>query len=175
MFEVFFTADLHLNHNKEFIYKARGFNSVEEMNFSIIENINKNVKFDDEIWILGDLLLGDSLSGVKLLKEINGYKHIIFGNHCTLRRQEYYKYLLRTEIHGYADLVRFKKQSLYLSHYPVIMSNGNEKVPVCLHGHTHSSNPLEYIQFNCINVGLDAWDCRPVHIDTIKELIKNKG
>lgn len=35
---IYFTADLHFGHNKEFIYKKRGFNSVDEMNNKIIEN-----------------------------------------------------------------------------------------------------------------------------------------
>lgn len=35
---MYFTSDLHLNHDKEFIYKNRGFNSINEMNNTIIRN-----------------------------------------------------------------------------------------------------------------------------------------
>lgn len=175
MSHIYFTSDLHIGHNKEFIYKKRGFDSIEEMNEVIIERINDEVLFEDEVWILGDLIMGDNETNIDFIKRIEGYKHILIGNHDTLRRQDLYKTLNRTEVHGYADIIKYRKDIFYLSHYPVILNNGVEKTPYCLHGHTHSVNPTEYIQFSCINVGLDAWDCRPVQIDTIKELIKKKG
>ena len=48
--DIWFTSDLHLSHNKEFLYKPRGFSSVEEMNETIIENWNSLVSWDDEVW-----------------------------------------------------------------------------------------------------------------------------
>lgn len=32
--ETFFIADTHFNHDREYIYKVRGFNSVQDMNSS---------------------------------------------------------------------------------------------------------------------------------------------
>ena len=34
---IYLTSDLHLNHNRGFIYEPRGFHSVEEMNEAIID------------------------------------------------------------------------------------------------------------------------------------------
>ena len=34
---IWLTSDLHFFHNREFVYKPRGFNSVEEMNEKIIQ------------------------------------------------------------------------------------------------------------------------------------------
>ena len=34
---IWFSSDLHFNHNRQFIYQARGFEILEEMNQTIIE------------------------------------------------------------------------------------------------------------------------------------------
>ena len=34
---IYFTSDLHFNHNKDFIYQARGFENIEEHNKTIVE------------------------------------------------------------------------------------------------------------------------------------------
>ena len=74
---IYFTSDLHLNHDKEFIYKERGFSSVEEMNTAIINNINETLTEGDELFILGDLMLGDNAVGIELLKAIQSPVSII--------------------------------------------------------------------------------------------------
>ena len=51
---IWFTSDLHFNHDKEFLYKPRGFHNVIEMNESIIEVYNKFISKDDIVYILGD-------------------------------------------------------------------------------------------------------------------------
>ena len=48
MSDIFFTSDLHLNHNKGFIYEPRGFSNCHEHSLGIIDNINQVVKEDDE-------------------------------------------------------------------------------------------------------------------------------
>ena len=57
MGNIFLTSDLHFGHNKEFIYKVRGFNSIEEMNEAIIERWNSVVNNDDDVYVLGDFIL----------------------------------------------------------------------------------------------------------------------
>ena len=37
MEKIWITSDLHFGHDREFIWKARGFNSIEEMNETIIQ------------------------------------------------------------------------------------------------------------------------------------------
>ena len=46
MSKIWLTSDLHFLHNKEFLYKPRGFDSVEEMNEAIIERHNVLVEED---------------------------------------------------------------------------------------------------------------------------------
>lgn len=174
MGEIFFTADLHFCHNKDFIYNSRGFNSIEEMNEKIVDNFKSEIGSTDELYILGDLMLNDNEKGLELIASIPGFKWIIIGNHDTQSRIEAYRSLENCDVIGFSSLKKIsKRNSFYLSHYPTITSNGMEKAPICLHGHTHSKDPLEYSHFNCVNVGLDAWDCKPVHIEQIYNIKLN--
>ena len=55
---IYLTSDLHFNHNKEFVYAARGFSNVQEMNEDIIQTWNGIVTMEDDIYVLGDMCLG---------------------------------------------------------------------------------------------------------------------
>ena len=57
MGKIFITSDWHLNHSQPFIWQARGFNSVEEMNSELIRRHNKLVTADDDVYVLGDLFI----------------------------------------------------------------------------------------------------------------------
>ena len=56
---IWIISDTHFNHNKEFLYSPRGFNSVEEMNHAIVTLWNECVNDDDIVYHLGDVCLGD--------------------------------------------------------------------------------------------------------------------
>ena len=43
---VWFTSDLHLGHNKPFLYEPRGFKNIQEHDNAIIENWNIHVKYN---------------------------------------------------------------------------------------------------------------------------------
>ena len=55
---IYFTSDLHLNHARIIELANRPFGSVEEMNDTIIGNINDTVGADDTLWVLGDVCMG---------------------------------------------------------------------------------------------------------------------
>ena len=177
---IYFTSDTHFNHNREFIYIPRGFSSIEEHDNIIIQNFNQIISSDDDLYILGDLMLGDNTYGLKCLKKLNGKLHIVYGNHCTDVRKELYKTLPNVvEILGYAGMLKYKKWRFYLSHYPTITDNLNDfskpwEQIKCLYGHTHqktnfyNDNPLLY------HVGVDSHNCYPVSIDQVVEDIENK-
>ena len=78
MAKFWFTSDLHFGHNKEFLYKPRGFENIVDHDETIIKNWNELVAPNDTIFILGDLMLNDNNYGMNCLKQLNGYKHIIY-------------------------------------------------------------------------------------------------
>lgn len=55
---IFIVSDLHLGHSKDFIYGARGFENVEDMNETIIRKWNEVVNYEDDVYVLGDLVMG---------------------------------------------------------------------------------------------------------------------
>ena len=82
---IYFSSDYHFNHNREFIYQARGFPNIEEMNEAIVQRHNEIVKPEDIIYVLGDLCLGggseEALQKNKeLIERLNGTLYIIRGN-----------------------------------------------------------------------------------------------
>lgn len=178
---IYFTSDLHFNHDKEFIYKPRGFNSVEEMNNAIINNWNNIVTDDDLTYVLGDLILGGNSGterGLDLIKQLRGEIKIILGNHDTKARTEAYKTLPNVTSILYADRLKYNGYSFFLTHFPCITSNlEKETLKQCtinLFGHTHSKDKF-YLEYPFMyNVALDAHDNKPVWIENILQNLKNK-
>lgn len=176
---IYFTSDLHFCHDREFIYKPRGFNTVWEMNNTIMKNWNNLIEYDDTVYILGDLMLNDNEEGIELLKNLNGKKKIIFGNHCTNTRIELYKNLPNTEVRGWADRLDYNGYHFYLSHYPTLTSNldGGRSLKqriLNLFGHTHSKDKFYQDNPTMYNVALDAHNNTPVSIEQIIEDMKAK-
>lgn len=178
---IYFTADLHFGHNKEFIYKKRGFNSVDEMNNKIIENWNNIIKDNDEIYIIGDLMLCDNKTGIELYNQLKGKKYIIWGNHDTSERVKLYKQQPNTTYLGYSTCIKYNKLKFLLSHYPTftnscvnITNELNNKILINLYGHTHQNNNFYEDNPYMYHIGLDSHNCQPVSIDNIIKDISNK-
>lgn len=167
MKNIYLISDLHFNHDKEFIWKARGFNSVEEMNESIVKSFNEIVQDDDIVYILGDLMMG-FLTEEKWLPQLNGEIHYIIGNHDTTNRLKYYEEL-GFICEGYATVIQYKHHSFYLSHYPTLVQNTTDDRIHNIHGHTHSTNFREFLL--SFNVAVDAIK-KPISIEEIYEIVK---
>ena len=167
---VWFTSDLHLGHDKEFVWKARGFDSVQEMNESIIENINMCVNEQDTLYILGDLALCPIEEAKYWLSQIKcSNVVVIVGNHDTDTRLKLYEEL-GFKIQFGARL-RYDKYHFFLSHYPTLTANpGEDKLTLAhinLFAHTHQTYKIgDHSKFS-YNVGMDAHSCRPIDIETI--------
>lgn len=174
---IYLSSDLHLEHDKDFIYKPRECESVDEMNRTIIYNFNKIVKPDDDLYLLGDSIMGKLEPAIDLFKQLNGKIHLIWGNHDTLRRQKAMSKCENVvEVLGYSNVLKFHKYHFYLSHYPAATANFDINEPLtkkvlCLSGHTHSKNLFE--PFGSLNVSVDAHYCYPLSIETAIELFKN--
>ena len=177
---IYFTSDLHFCHNKSFLFTPRGFDNVEDMNKAIVENWNNIITDEDEIYVLGDLMLNDNVEGMRLLSSLNGKIHIILGNHDTDARLQLYMNVHNIEDMCYSTIIKYNKYHFYLSHYPSLTSSMRDEKPVkhCLinlHGHTHQDvnflfeeNPFIY------HVGVDSHNCSPVSVEEVIRDIENK-
>lgn len=173
MGKLFFTSDLHFNHDREFIYQPRGYNGIAEMNQGIINNWNSVVSDDDTVYVLGDLMLGgfDSIQpGLDLIKQLKGHIHVIIGNHDTDNRINAYKTLENITSVEFGNRFKYQGRSFFLSHYPTEVSNLDSDAYSCtinLHGHTHSKEKFNMGKPYQYNVALDAHNCFPVDIEEI--------
>lgn len=166
---IYLTSDLHFSHQRNFLYEPRGFSSIEEHDAAIIKNWNEIVTPDDEVFILGDLVMNDTESGIKKLAQLNGQLNIIFGNHDTDRKIGFYEKLPNVTLVGWSTLIKSGKWSFYLCHFPTMVDNFEERHKFyCLHGHTHDQNKFQFIKNCCYNVALDAHNNKPVSIEQIK-------
>ena len=176
---IFLTSDLHLGHDKDFVVQARGFETVEEMNAEIIRRWNERVYPDDDVYVLGDLTLGDVEEGIRLIAKLNGYLHIMRGNHDTDKKVERYLELPNVVSVQYADVLKYGKAVFWMGHYPTITANYDDDKPwakhiVCLFGHTHQEQPFYNDNPYMYNVGMDAHNCIHITIDEIVADIRKK-
>lgn len=178
--KIWISSDLHLCHNKSFLYEPRGFHSVQEMNKKIIENFNEVVAPNDDLYLLGDLLLGGAEnldSGLEMLSWLNGRLHLIRGNHDSDKRWAAYKTLSNVVEMETAMFLRYKKYHLYLSHFPTFCANYDDKglkhctISIC--GHSHTQNPLADIDKGIIfHAEVDSNNCYPWNIEDIVSILK---
>ncbi len=178
MGNIWLTSDFHFNHDKEFIYKPRGFNTIEEMNIAILSNFNSIISSEDDMYILGDLCLGKDLEkNKKLISSLNGSLHIIRGNHDTDNRIEMYKECPNVVEIENALYFKYNNYHFFLSHFPCFTGNLSKEhlkqLTLNLYGHTHQKTNL----FNdsvpyMYHVGVDSHDYMPVSIDEIIKTIE---
>ena len=182
--KIYLTSDWHFNHDREFIWKVRGFSSVQEMNETIIQRHNALVRPDDDVYVLGDSALGGGdewiLATNKILIErLNGRLHIIRGNHDTDRRVAMYESC--KNVVGpvlYADMLHYKGYHFYLSHFPTLTCNlEKESLKQCtcnLFGHTHQTTNFHFDMPYLYHVGVDSHNCYPISLDDIIQEMNNK-
>ena len=115
------------------------------MNEALIERWNSVVGPEDEVYVLGDLMLGME-DNIKYVKQLKGLIHVILGNHDTTPRIELYNNCHNIIEVVYSTQIKYNKQVFYLSHYPCLCANYDDDKPlkakvinVCGHAHTFDS------------------------------------
>ena len=175
---IYLTSDLHLGHSNIIKHCKRPFNSVQEMNDKLINNINNMVRPNDELYILGDLYFGEkqTTNTFEYAKKIKcKHIHLIKGNHDMSikdmnKLNEEYKVF--ETIKTYAE-IKYNNSKFILCHYPFMDNAWNRAMhgSFDLHGHIHSNNSYNEEQKNSgilrYDVGVDANDYYPVLLDNI--------
>jgi len=173
MGKIFVTSDTHFNHNKDFIYGARGFQTVDEMNETIIANWNSIVTDEDTVYMLGDVLMEEDLqAGLRLVSRLKGNKYLAFGNHDTEARIKAFQ-----TNHFFKEInlgfrIKYGKKTYILTHYPTVTANGEDTRTVNLFGHTHQNSNFFENRPYMYHVGMDSHNCTPVLLDDVIKEIK---
>ena len=170
----YFTSDLHFFHDKEFIYKPRGFNSEEEMRYAYLAEIKNTVKENDNLHIVSDVCLGQDLDKIKeVLSSLPGKIHIYIGNHDTQSKIDLYKSLPNVVEVVYANEIKHGKRTYYVSHYRTDVSClecSPKTSKINIHGHIHTKQiHYEDIPY-FINVSVDAQNGKLVTFDDIEKM-----
>ncbi|MDE5562865.1 MAG: metallophosphoesterase family protein [Clostridiales bacterium] len=188
---IYFTSDLHLGHKNCIDFCSRPFASVDEMDEALISGWNNRVKNDDTVYIVGDLVW-ESSDPLKYVKQLNGKKILIIGNHDVKWLKRYGIATVsddgRVELRDYAEyfinIAQYVETSvdgvtITLCHYPMLewkasRKLGSKKLGYLIHGHIHNSRDKKYMPLwqlpHALNAGVDINNYAPVTFD---ELIKN--
>lgn len=172
---MYFISDLHLWHDRGFIYKPRGFESIEDMNKTILENWHNTIKEDDEVYLLGDVALGTDYDLIsETVGSLPGKLHIMIGNHDTDKKIEIYRSLPNVVEVVYATIVKIGKYSFYLSHYQTktaSLETPPEHALYNIHGHIHTKDKFFQDNPYFYNVSCDSQNCMPIKAeDMIAEI-----
>lgn len=163
----------------------RDFNSVEEMNNTIIDNINNCVMLDDIFFILGDITFGHPYNLYDLRNKINCKNiYIILGNHDRNLRDNK---PIKSKTHGliypqnlFIEVINHKEiyvgeQKIVMNHFAFRVWNQSHHGSWNLYGHSHGS--LKSIGKQ-LDVGIDnafniLGEYRPFSFDEIKCIMDN--
>lgn len=187
----YWTSDLHLGHARIIELCSRPFSDTDEMNETLISNINDTCGPDDELWVLGDVVMGKFTETIQLLGLIKARLIMVAGNHdrvhaayrlSSSKKDEasrlYSQYFEQVHVDG-LDVVRLEGEvPVAVNHFPYPGggdSHGEDRYtdlrPVdrglpLLCGHVHQAWRVQGRQFN---VGVDVNEFRPVAESVVTE------
>jgi calcineurin-like phosphoesterase family protein len=175
-FIIWFTSDEHYFHEnleegRSIIkYAKRPFATIEEMNAAIIARHNEVVKDDDEVWHLGDFVLGnDSVDKyVKIVNQLKGRHHFLYGSH-----DRWMEHILGkgAENLPYIREIKIEKIRITLCHYAMRRWPHSHHGSWQLYGHSHGELPPIGKQYD---VGVDNNNFYPVSFEFLKNFMKDR-
>lgn len=173
----YYIADCHLGDEKVIAYSHRPFASVEEMDATIIDNWNRTVRDWDDVYILGDLIYRAD-DPASYLRQLNGRKHLILGNHdrCISENPDCRSFFV--EITPYT-VIMDGTHRLVLFHYPMLEWDGFWFGTWHLYGHIHNHPSItqENVRLlpKALNCGVDVIDFTPRRFDELVTMNKRDG
>ena len=168
MSRVFFISDLHFGHKRivDFgrqqgkVYRT-GDDYLENMH-NIIENWNNVITKRDTVWVLGDVAFSEE--GFEALKELEGHKKLVRGNHDNYFTTEKWLEVFETV----ESLVNYK--GYWLSHAPIHPDELRGKRNI--HGHVHHNSIMDkyngHPDYRYVNVCCEAIGETPIPFEAIK-------
>jgi calcineurin-like phosphoesterase family protein len=162
---IWFTSDTHFGHENILKYCNRPYKTIEEMNEGLISNWNEVVKKDDTIYHLGDFAMMRNPD--LILRRLNGFKHLILGNHDKKNRKTYRNSPYLVSVHDVLEL-RFKDVTLWLSHYAHARWPHAHHGSLHLFGHSHGG--FKGLG-RSMDVGVDPMDYYPISIDEVTRIL----
>jgi calcineurin-like phosphoesterase family protein len=186
--KVFVTSDTHYGHKNICrgvtawrlpdgsipIDQTRDFNTIEQMNESIISGINSVVGEDDVLIHLGDWSFG-GFENIKKFRDRIVCKeiHLILGNHDHhIENNREGCQELFSSVNHYTKLM-YKYDTIVLMHYPIDSWDGLNKGHIHLHGHCHLPRQKVFGKGRRMDVGIDGnMFFMPYSLDNVVKIVK---
>ncbi len=182
----FLTADHHFYHFNVIKYCGRPYQTTEEMTEDLVKRWNETVRPDQTVLVLGDFSLSIK-AVIDVTPRLNGRKLLVPGNHDHVHPVHYRKAnRLEAKLPIYQEAgfevlplqieIKVADQLVDVCHLPYSCYKYTNYLPAdrgrwLLHGHVHEKWK---VQNKMINVGVDVWDYKPVHISAIEDIILGK-
>ena len=194
MSKIWFTSDTHFFHNAIIDYCKRPIpgwmnreERVVEMNKQLITCWNERVGPSDEVYHLGDFAFCGITKAVEILKQLNGHKYLIRGNHDygIAKKQgiiehfqwikDYYVLRVHDQHQDEEDENTFHQyhQPIVLCHFPILSWDGMSHGTWHLHGHCHGSLPATRMMR--LDVGVDTNKMYPYSYEEIKNIMSMRS
>jgi calcineurin-like phosphoesterase family protein len=156
---VWFTADHHFGHARILELAHRPFDSVEDMDATMIARWNERVAPGDLVYHLGDFAFADH---TPYLARLKGQKRLVVGNHDWTARVK--------KAEGWSTVdhllhIKVDDTPIVLCHYGLRVWNGSHHGALHFYGHSHGNLPGDT---QSLDVGVDCWDFRPIGLDEIR-------
>lgn len=190
--KLWFTSDTHYNHSN--IVSAttqwtdpvtcREFTSLEQMNNTLVNNINEKVEQDDILFHLGDWSFGGFEQIQKFRNQIICKNvHIITGNHDHhIERNKEGIQSIFSSVNKYLELtVKWDggilwsdEKSFVLMHYPIASWNNMARGAIHLHGHVHFEADKRIGKGKMMDVGVDGNGLHPINMFRVLSLMEEQ-
>lgn len=157
--KTYITSDLHFGHRNisKFCPKTRGHwdtrNDPDTMDRDMIQMWNQIVDPEDTVYILGDVAFLPAARAVQIMRQLNGTKILVEGNHDRKNLNDPVFRSCFKEVHKYLE-VTYAGHLICMFHYPIFDHNGASRGSIMLHGHRHG-NPTG-LPGRIKDMGLDA-------------------
>ena len=163
MVKIYVISDTHFGHENSLKWtdsngnKLRPFNTIDELNNTIITNWNNTVTEQDHVYHLGDVVINKKY--LELVKQLKGHKRLAAGNHDIFDTKLY----LEAGFDKVCGARVFPGLQAILTHIP-IHPDSLKQDWINVHGHYHS-NLIPDKRY--INVSVEQINYTPVCLEDI--------
>lgn len=203
MSNIWFTSDTHYHHSNivrgttqwDDKSRCRPFDTLEEHDKTLVDNINKVVKADDTLYHLGDWSFGGEEQIYNFRNKLNCRTiHLIRGNHDQhIKVSDYWKGIGKAQLFTTVNdklQVKYAGKLFILNHFAERVWDKSHHGSIMLYGHSHGTLDAMRPEFTeptwigdnyfiknykTMDVGIDTHpEFRPYHIGEILKIMESK-